>query len=107
VLFHGNRGIVSLYDSTLKLLWTRDYPRSIDDAAGPLRRIGRRAHAAVGIRPAQDTRADSWTARATWSPLPDDGGRARALAHDFDGDGLDEIMLWDTSASDLPLGCRG
>ncbi|MCW8133579.1 MAG: hypothetical protein KIS92_24760 [Planctomycetota bacterium] len=98
VLFHGNRGIASLFDATFKRVWTRDYPvvgatlqPVLFDACGEERML------LSGMRPAQgfaggliDGDGDLVAA------LPDDGGPGLcALAQDFDGDGLDELMLWD------------
>ncbi len=98
VLFHGNRGVVTLYDSTVKQVWTRDYPvigatlqPVLFDGSGEERML------LSGIRPAGGYQGGLIDGDGDMvSPLPDDGGPGHcALAHDFDGDGLDELMLWD------------
>lgn len=98
VLFHHNRGIVSLFDSTLKRIWTRDYPvvgatlqPVIFDTSGTERML------LSGIRPAQGQQGGLLDGEGELvAPLPDDGGPGLcALAHDLDGDGLDELILWD------------
>ena len=98
VLFHHNRGIISLFDATLKRLWTRDYPvigatlqPVVFDASGTERLL------LSGIRPAQGFAGGLLDGDGELvAPLPDDGGPGLcALAHDLDGDGLDELILWD------------
>lgn len=98
VLFHHNRGIVSLFDATLKRLWSRDYPvigatlqPVVFDASGSERML------LSGIRPAQGCAGGLLDGDGELvAPLPDDGGPGLcALAHDLDGDGLDELILWD------------
>jgi hypothetical protein len=98
VLFHGNRGIVSLFDSTLKRIWTRDYPvigatlqPVLFDVSGVERML------LSGIRPSSGYAGGLIDGDGELvAPLPDDGGPGLcALAQDFDGDGLDELMLWD------------
>jgi hypothetical protein len=98
VLFHGNRGIVSLFDSTLKRIWTRDYP-VIGATLQPVLFDGTGVERMLlsGIRPAQGCAGGLIDGDGELvAPLPDDGGPGLvALAQDFDGDGLDELMLWD------------
>jgi hypothetical protein len=98
VLFHHNRGIISLFDATLKRVWTRDYPvvgatlqPVLFDDSGCERML------LSGIRPAQGHAGGLIDGDGELvSPLPDDGGPGLcALAHDLDGDGLDELILWD------------
>lgn len=98
VLFHGNRGVVSMYDSTVKHIWTRDFPvigatlqPVLFDDSGEERML------LSGIRPAQGYQGGLIDGHGDMvSPLPDDGGPGLcAMAQDFDGDGLDELMLWD------------
>jgi len=98
VLYHGNPGIISLFDSTLKKLWTRDYP-VVGATLQPVNWDGSGVELMLfsGIRPAQGTPGGLMDGDGELVvPLPDDGGPGFcALAHDFDGDGLDELMLWD------------
>jgi hypothetical protein len=98
VLFHGHRGVVSLYDSSVKRLWTRDFPvigatlqPVLFDASGEERML------LSGLRPAGGYEGGLLDGYGDMvAPFPDDGGPGLcAFAHDFDGDGLDEIMLWD------------
>jgi hypothetical protein len=98
VLFHHNRGIVSMFDSTLKRIWTRDYPvvgstlqPVLFDASGVERMLF------SGIRPSQGACGGLLDGNGDLvAPLPDDGGAGLcALAQDLDGDGLDELILWD------------
>ena len=98
VLFHGNPGIVSLFDSTLRKVWTRDYP-VVGATLQPVNWDGTGVELMLwsGIRPSQGTAGGLLDGHGDLVvPLPDDGGPGFcALAHDFDGDGLDELMLWD------------
>lgn len=98
VLFHGNRGITSLFDATFKRIWTRDFPvvgatlqPVLFDASGEERML------LTGMRPAQGYAGGLVDGDCELvAALPDDGGPGLcALAQDFDGDGLDELMLWD------------
>ena len=98
ILFHGNRGVVSMFDSTLKRLWTRDYPvvgstlqPVLFDDSGVERMLY------SGIRKSSGHEGGLIDGYGDLvAELPDDGGAGLcAFAHDFDGDGLDEIMLWD------------
>lgn len=98
VLFHHNRGIVSMFDATLKQVWTRDFPiigatlqPVLFDASGEERML------LSGIRPARGYQGGLLDGDGDMvAPLPDDGGAGLcALAHDLDGDGLDELILWD------------
>ncbi len=98
VLFHRNRGIISLYDSTIKHLWTRDFPVVgatlqpvlFDDS-------GVEYILYSGIRPAQGDQGGLLDGQGDLVvTLPDDGGPGLCvLAQDMDGDGLDELLLWD------------
>jgi len=98
VLFHGNPGIISLFDSTLKKLWTRDYPVA-GATLQPVNWDGSGVELMFwsGIRPAQGIAGGLIDGEGELAvPMPDDGGPGFcAFAHDFDGDGLDELMLWD------------
>ena len=97
-LYHGNPGIVSLFDATLKRVWKRDFP-VVGSTLQPVNWDGSGVELMLlsGIRPSQgypggliDGDGDLVV------PLGDDGGPGLcAYAHDFDGDGLDELMLWD------------
>lgn len=98
VLFHGNPGIVSLFDSSLRKLWTKDFPVA-GATLQPVNWDGSGVELMLwsGIRPAQGAAGGLIDgAGELVVPLGDDGGPGFcALAHDFDGDGLDELMLWD------------
>ena len=98
ILFHGNPGIVSLFDSTLRKLWTKDYPVA-GATLQPVNWDGSGVEQMLwsGIRPAQGAAGGLIDGEGELVvPLPDDGGPGFcAFAHDFDGDGLDELMLWD------------
>ena len=98
VLFHGNRGITSLFDSTFKRLWTRDFP-VIGSTLQPVLFDGSGVEYMLlsGIRPSQGYAGGLIDGAGDLvAPLPDDGGPGLcALAQDFDNDGLDELMLWD------------
>ena len=98
VLFHGNPGIISLFDSALRRVWTRDYP-VVGATLQPVNWDGTGVELMLfsGIRPSQGFAGGLLDGRGDLVvPLPDDGGPGFcALAHDFDGDGLDELMLWD------------
>jgi hypothetical protein len=98
VLFHRNRGIVSLFDSTLKRIWTRDYPvvgatlqPVLFDASGAEYMLY------SGIRPCQGQAGGLLDGDGDLAvTLPDDGGPGLCtLAQDLDGDGLDELLVWD------------
>ena len=98
VLFHGNPGIISLFDSTVKKVWTKDFP-VLGATLQPVNWDGTGIELMLlsAIRTSQgypggliDGEGDLVV------PLPDDGGPGFcAFAHDFEGDGLDELMLWD------------
>ncbi|HTL52449.1 MAG TPA: hypothetical protein VL860_07745 [Planctomycetota bacterium] len=98
VLFHGNRGITSLFDSTFKRLWTKDFP-VIGSTLQPVLfdNSGVEYMLLSGIRPSQGYAGGLIDGDGDLVvPLPDDGGPGLcALAQDFDNDGLDELMLWD------------
>ena len=98
VLFHGSPGIISLFDSTLRKVWTRDYP-VVGATLQPVNWDGSGIELMLwsGIRPSQGTAGGLLDGHGDLVvPLPDDGGPGFcALGHDFDGDGLDELMLWD------------
>ncbi len=98
VLFHGNPGIVSLFDSTGKRLWTRDFPVA-GATLQPVNWDGSGVEQMLwsGIRPAGGAAGGLLDGDGELVvPLPDDGGPGFcAFAADFDGDGLDELMLWD------------
>lgn len=98
VLFHGNRGIVSFFDSTFKRLWTRDYPvMGVTLQPVLFDNSGVEYMLLSGLRPAQGGQGGLIDGDGDLvSALPDDGGPGLcSLAQDFDGDGLDELMLWD------------
>jgi rhamnogalacturonan endolyase len=98
VLFHGNPGIISLFDSTAKKVWTKDFP-VLGATLQPVNWDGTGVELMLlsGIRPAQGYQGGLMDGEGELVvPLPDDGGPGLcAFAHDFDGDGLDELMLWD------------
>ena len=98
VLFHGNPGIVSLYDGSLRRVWTRDFP-VVGATLQPVNWDGTGVELMLlsGIRPSQGFAGGLLDGHGDLVvPLPDDGGPGFcALACDFDGDGLDELMLWD------------
>ncbi len=98
VLFHGNPGIVSLFDSTLKKLWTRDFP-VVGATLQPVNWDGSGVELVFlsAIRPAQGCAGGLIDGQGELVvPMPDDGGPGFcAFAYDFDGDGLDELMTWD------------
>ena len=98
VLFHGNPGIVSLFDSTVKKVWTKDFP-VLGATLQPVNWDGTGIELMLlsGIRPSQGYSGGLIDGHGDMVvPLPDDGGPGfSAFAHDFDGDGLDELMLWD------------
>lgn len=98
VLFHGNRGIVSLFDAALMRIWTRDFPvvgatlqPVLFDASGVEYMF------LSALRPAQGHQGGLLNGQGDLVvPLPDDGGPGLcAFAHDLDGDGLDELLTWD------------
>jgi len=98
VLFHGNRGIISLFDATLMRIWTRDFPvvgatlqPVLFDASGVEYMF------LSAIRPAQGQQGGLINGQGDLVvPLPDDGGPGLcAFAWDLDGDGLDELITWD------------
>jgi hypothetical protein len=97
-LFHGNPGIVSLYDSTLKRIWKRDFP-VVGTTLQPVNWDGSGVELMLlsGIRPSQGFAGGLVDGDGELVvPLPDDGGPGLcAFAHDFDADGLDELTLWD------------
>ncbi len=98
VLFHGNRGITSMFDSTLKRIWTKDFP-VIGSTLQPVifDNSPEEKMFLSGIRPLQGYQGGLIDGNGDMvSPLPDDGGPGMcALAHDLDNDGLDELILWD------------
>ncbi len=98
VLYHGNPGIISLFDSTGKKLWTKDYP-VVGATLQPVNWDGSGVELMLfsGIRPAQGAAGGLIDGDGELVvPLGDDGGPGFcAFALDFDGDGLDELMLWD------------
>lgn len=98
VLFHGNPGIISLFDSTVKKLWTKDFP-VLGATLQPVNWDGSGVELMLlsGIRPSQGYAGGLIDGEGDLVvPLPDDGGPGFcAFAYDFDGDGLDELMLWD------------
>jgi len=98
VLFHGSPGIVSLFDSTGKRLWTRDGP-VVGATLQPVNWDGSGTELMLlsGIRPSQGAAGGLIDGDGDLVvPLPDDGGPGfAAFACDLDGDGLDELMLWD------------
>ena len=98
VLFHGSPGIVSLFDSSLRKLWTRDYPVA-GATLQPVNWDGSGVELMLwsGVRPSQGLAGGLIDGHGDLVvPLPDDGGPGFcAFAHDFDGDGLDELMVWD------------
>ncbi|MBN1807959.1 MAG: hypothetical protein JW909_02750 [Planctomycetes bacterium] len=98
VLYHGSPGIVSLFDSTLKKIWTRDYP-VVGATLQPVNWDGSGTELMFlsGMRPAQGFGGGLMDGDGDMVvPLPDDGGPGFcAFAYDFDGDGLDELMVWD------------
>ena len=98
ILFHGNPGIVSLFDSNLRKVWTRDYP-VVGATLQPVNWDGSGVELMLysGIRPAQGCAGGLIDGDGELVvPLGDDGGPGMcAFARDFDGDGLDELMLWD------------
>ncbi len=98
VLFHGNPGIVSLFDSTVKKVWTNDFP-VLGATLQPVNWDGTGTELMLlsGIRPSQGYPGGLLDGHGDLVvPLPDDGGPGFcAYAHDFDADGLDELMLWD------------
>ncbi|MCY3019000.1 MAG: hypothetical protein NTW87_08230 [Planctomycetota bacterium] len=98
VLFHGNRGIVSLFDATLMRIWTKDFPvvgatlqPVLFDASGVEYMF------LSAIRPAQGHQGGLINGQGDLVvPLPDDGGPGLcAFAYDLDRDGLDELITWD------------
>ncbi|HHN46617.1 MAG TPA: hypothetical protein ENN09_04170, partial [Planctomycetes bacterium] len=98
VLYHGNPGIISLFDSTVKKIWTKDFP-VVGATLQPVNwdASGVELMLLTGLRPAQGYEGglmDGFGELVV--PLPDDGGPGFcAFAYDFDADGLDELMLWD------------
>ncbi len=98
VLFHGNPGIISLFDSTLRKLWTKDFP-VVGTTLQPVNWDGSGVELMLfsGIRPAQGHAGGLMDGDGELVvPLPDDGGPGlAAFVYDFDGDSLDELMLWD------------
>jgi len=98
VLFHGNRGIISLFDATLMRIWTKDFPvvgatlqPVLFDASGVEYMF------LSAIRPAQGHQGGLLNGQGELVvPLPDDGGPGLcAFACDLDRDGLDELLTWD------------
>ncbi|MGD0089357.1 MAG: hypothetical protein ABSE73_05495 [Planctomycetota bacterium] len=98
VLFHGNRGIVSLFDATLMRLWTKDFP-VVGATLQPVLFDGSGAEYMFlsAIRPAQGYQGGLLNGQGELAvPLPDDGGPGLcAFAYDLDRDGLDELLTWD------------
>jgi len=98
VLYHGNMGIMSLFDSTVKKVWTKDFP-VIGTTMQPVNWDGSGIELMflTGLRPSQGYQGGLMDGFGDLVvPLPDDGGPGIcAFAHDFDRDGLDELMLWD------------
>jgi len=98
VLYHGNPGIISLFDSTGKRLWTRDFP-VVGATLQPVNWDGSGIELMFfsGIRPSQGCQGGLMDGEGELVvPMPDDGGPGFCcFAHDFDGDGLDELMVWD------------
>jgi hypothetical protein len=98
VLFHGNPGIISLFDSNLRRVWTKDFPVA-GATLQPVNWDGTGVELMLwsGIRSSQGMQGGLLDGHGELVvPLPDDGGPGFcSLAHDFDGDGLDELMLWD------------
>ena len=98
VLFHGNNGIISLFDSALKKVWTRDFP-VVGATLQPVNWDGSGVELMFlsGIRPSQGYAGGLIDGHGDLVvPMPDDGGPGYcAFAHDFDRDGLDELMVWD------------
>ena len=98
VLFHGNRGIVSLFDSTMKRLWTKEYP-VIGQTMQPVLfdDSGKEYMFLSAVRPLQGYAGGLVDATGDLVvPLPNDGGPGLcAWAVDLDGDGLDELITWD------------
>ncbi len=98
VLFHGNPGIISLFDSTVKKVWTKDFP-VLGATLQPVNWDGSGIEQMLlsGIRPSQGYQGGLIDGDGELVvPLPDDGGPGFcAYAYDFDNDGLDELMLWD------------
>lgn len=98
VLYHGNPGIISMFDSTLRKLWTKDYP-VVGATLQPVNWDGSGIELMLwsAVRPAQGQVGGLMDGEGELAvPLPDDGGPGFcAFAHDFDGDSLDELMLWD------------
>lgn len=98
VLFHGNPGIVSMFDSSLRKLWTRDFP-VVGSTLQPVNWDGSGVELMFysGVRPSQGHAGGLIDGEGDLVvPMPDDGGPGMcALAYDFDGDGLDELMVWD------------
>jgi len=98
VLFHGSEGIVSLFDPSLRKIWTKDFP-SVGATLQPVNWDGSGVELMLlsGIRPSQGAAGGLIDGDGELVvPLPDDGGPGLcALARDFDGDGLDELMCWD------------
>ena len=98
ILFHGNHGIVSLFDPTIKKIWTKDFP-VIGATLQPVNWDGSGTELMFlsGIRPSQGYAGGLIDGDGELVvPMPDDGGPGYcAMAHDFDGDGLDELMVWD------------
>jgi hypothetical protein len=98
VLFHGNPGIVSFFDPTVKKVWTKDFP-VVGATLQPVNWDGTGIELMLlsAIRPSQGYPGgllDGYGDLVV--PLCDDAGPGFcAFAHDFDNDGLDELMLWD------------
>jgi rhamnogalacturonan endolyase len=101
VLFHGNPGIISLLDRTGKRIWSRDFP-VVGATLQPVNwdGSGQELMILTGLRPSQGFEGGLIDGDGDLVVrLPDDGGPGMCLfAHDFDGDGLDELLAWDHQA---------
>ena len=101
VLFHGNPGIISLFDHTGRRIWTKDFP-AFGATLQPVNwdGSGQELMILTPLRPSQGFQGGLMDGEGDLVvPMPDDGGPGMCMfAHDFDDDGLDELLVWDHDA---------